>query len=140
VYFLTNLAIACSKASHCEEGLAAIAEAVGLVEGTEERHYEAKLYQVKGELTLQQFSVESSRATIEQQAEGCFRKSIEIAQRQEARSFELSATISLCRLWQQHDRRPKPARCLPTSITGSPRASTLTDLRGVKALLNELSS
>src|SRR5262245_38774622 len=38
------------------------------------------------------------------EAEACFLKAIEIARRQQAKSLELRATVSLARLWQQQGK------------------------------------
>ena len=89
------------------------------VDKTSERFYEAELYRLRGELTLQKLSVISSQlsvpspqhltsstqAEVEQEAEECFQKAIEIAQRQQAKSLELRATTSLARLWQQQGKQ-----------------------------------
>ena len=42
-----------------EEGLTVLAEALAVVDKTGERFYEAELYRLKGELTLQQSGVRS---------------------------------------------------------------------------------
>ena len=55
-YFLALLAEAYGKVGQAEEGLSVLAEALALVDKTGERFYEAELYRLKGELTLQQFS------------------------------------------------------------------------------------
>jgi predicted ATPase len=60
-YFLTLLAEAYGKAGQVEEGLTVLAEALAAVDRTGERYYEAELYRLKGELTLQQFKVQSSK-------------------------------------------------------------------------------
>src|SRR5262249_32792854 len=52
-YFLVLLAEAHGKAGQAKEGLAALAEALTVVDNTGERFYEAELYRLKGELTLQ---------------------------------------------------------------------------------------
>ena len=51
--FLALLAEAYGKAGQVEEGLTALAEALAVVDKTGERYYEAELYRLKGELTLQ---------------------------------------------------------------------------------------
>ena len=43
------------------KGLAVLAEALAVVDKTGERFYEAELYRLKGELTLQQFQVPESK-------------------------------------------------------------------------------
>ena len=69
----------------------------------------------------------------------CFNQSIKIAQRQQAKSLELRAVISLARLYQESgqtgNRRQSPRRDLRTFTEGFDTA----DLRDAKALLDELS-
>ena len=111
-YHLALLAEAYGKAGQTEDGLAALAEALAAVEKTEERWYEAELYRLKGELILQQFKVQGSTFKVEEspesgvpspesEAEECFLKAIEVAQRQQAKPLELRATMSLARLRKQ---------------------------------------
>ena len=54
-YCLALLAEAYGKVGQVEEGLSVLAEALAVVDKTGERCYEAELYRLKGELTLQQF-------------------------------------------------------------------------------------
>jgi hypothetical protein len=73
------------------------------------------LYRLKGELTLQskaslgqvQDKSQASRnsSAIETEAEACFLKAIEVARKQQAKSWELRATVSLARLWQQQGKQ-----------------------------------
>ena len=58
-YFLVLLAEAYGKAGQAEEGLAALAEALTVVDKSGERFYEAELYRLKGELTLQEANQKS---------------------------------------------------------------------------------
>ena len=108
------LAEAYGKMGQTEEGLNGLAEALELAEKTGERRYEAELYRLKGQLTLQKLSVVSSQLSVpstqpltpstqevEQEAEACFLKAIEIARKQQAKSLELRAVMSLVRLRQQ---------------------------------------
>ena len=48
------LAVGYGGAGQMENGLAAVAEALRLVDKTDERFYEAELYRIKGELLLAQ--------------------------------------------------------------------------------------
>jgi predicted ATPase len=64
-YHLALLAEAYGKAGQVEEGLAALAEALAAVDKTGERFYEAELYRLKGQLTLQKFQVSSSRFQVQ---------------------------------------------------------------------------
>jgi predicted ATPase len=111
-FYLALLAEAYGKAGQTEEGLTVLAEALAMVDKTGERFYEAELYRLKGELSLQSRSpksevtnpqppIPSTQAEVEREAEGYFQKAIEIARKQGAKSLELRATTSLVRLRQQ---------------------------------------
>ena len=99
-YFLALLAEAYGKAGQTEEGLSALAEALVVIDKTGERFYEAELHRLKGTLTLQS-KVQGSKSKVEENAEEYFLKAIEIARKQQAKSLELRATMSLVRLRQQ---------------------------------------
>jgi len=137
-YYLAMLADACGVAGRFEEGLTALAEAIAIVERTEEHVYEAKLYRLKGELTLKHFSAHSLQSRFQQQAEACFRKSIEIARRQEAKTFELSACISLSRLWQRQDKKAEAREILSEIYNWFTEGFDTPDLQDAKALLDQL--
>jgi class 3 adenylate cyclase/predicted ATPase len=114
-YLLCFVAEAYRKIQRAAEGIATVDAALALVNKNDERFHEAELYRLKGELTLQQWKVESqksqvpspqhltpnTRAEVEREAEECFLKAIEIARKQQAKSLELRATMSLVRLRQQ---------------------------------------
>ena len=59
LYFLALLAEAYGVAGQTEEGLTVLAEALTLVGRTGERMWEAELYRLKGQLTLEQLRVRS---------------------------------------------------------------------------------
>jgi hypothetical protein len=92
------LAEAYGKARQAEEGLAVLPEAFATVDRTGERFYEAELYRLKGELTLQQARVQRLASSAQKEAEECFWKAIEVARKQQAKSLELRAAVSLARL------------------------------------------
>jgi predicted ATPase/class 3 adenylate cyclase len=104
--YLALLAEVYGKVGQVEEGLNTLAEALSLVDRNGERFYEAELYRLKGELSLQSRQVKASQNKSEvtnpqAEAEACFQKAIEIARKQQAKSLELRATMSLVRLRQQ---------------------------------------
>ena len=75
----------------------------------------------------------------EQEAEGYFLKAIEIAQKQQAKSLELRATMSLARLWQQQGKRSEAHQILSTIYTWFTEGFDTKDLQEIRALLTELS-
>jgi class 3 adenylate cyclase/predicted ATPase len=148
--FLALLAEAYGRAEQPEEGLNALTEALALVDKTGERLYEAELYRLKGQLTLQKLSVASSQLSVpnpqspipnpQTEAEACFLKAIEIARWQQAKSLELRATMSLARLWQQQGKQ-KDARQMLAEIYGwFTEGFDTRDLQEAKALLDSLES
>jgi predicted ATPase len=95
--------------------------------------YEAELYRLKGELLL-------ARATETGEVEAWFRKAIEIARGQEAKSWELRATTSLARLLSRQGHRDE-ARVMLAEIYGwFTEGFNTADLKDAKSLLDELSS
>jgi len=160
-YFLALLAEAYEKAEQGENGLAVLAEALAVVDNTGERFYEAELYRLKGTLTLQsktslgqvsdmsQASQDMSEVPstqhpapstqVEAEAEACFRKAIEIARRQSAKSLELRAVMSLSRLWQQQGRKDEARQMLADIYGWFTEGFDTKDLKEAKALLEELS-
>jgi predicted ATPase len=132
-----------------DEGLAALVEALAFVDKTGERFYEAELYRLKGELTLQQQSkVESHKSKVpntqhptpstQAEAEACFHKAIEIARKQQAKSLELRAATSLARLWQQQGKKQEARQLLAETYGWFTEGFDTVDLQEAKALLAEL--
>ncbi len=81
---------------------------------------------------------ESAPTGLLAEVEACFQQAIEIARRQQAKSFELRATMSLCRLWQQQGKQEE-AHALLSEIYGwFTEGFDTTDLIEAKALLGAL--
>jgi predicted ATPase len=145
-YSLARLAEAYGKGGQVEEGLATVAEALDFVDRTEERFYEAELYRLKGQLTLQQFNVQGSKfkvadprpLTPNPQAEACFQKAIQIAQRQQAKSLELRAVMSLAKLWQRQGKQKEAHAMLAEIYSWFTEGFDTKDLQEAKGLLADL--
>jgi predicted ATPase len=136
-FFTLFLAEAYEKAGQPKEGLSILAEALAFADRTEERFYEAELYRLKGELTLQK-SPGSGVRSPESGAEECFLKAIDIARKQQAKSWELRATTSLARLWQQQGKHHAARNILSEIYNWFTEGFDTADLREAKALLEEL--
>jgi len=108
-YHLTLLAEAYGQVGQPEAGLTCLAEALTLVEATEERWWEAEVYRLKGELLLRLPLPDIPQAT------ACLHQALDVARRQQARALELRAALSLGRLWQQQGKRDQ-ARPLLTEV------------------------
>ena len=135
-YFLAALAEAYGKMEQTEEGLTALAEALDTVSKTEECWYEAELYRLKGELTLQQSGVRSPQSA----AETCFQRAIAIARHQQAKSLELRAVMSLSRLWRSQGKTADAHRILAETYDWFTEGFDTADLKEAKTLLEELAS
>jgi predicted ATPase len=136
-YFLALLAEAYGRGGHVAEGLRAVAEALAAVDKTGEHFYEAELYRLEGILTLQS-KVQSPRSKVEKDVEESFHKAIEIARQQQAKSWELRATMSLARLWQQQGKRAEAHEMLSAIYGWFTEGFDTKDLQEAKALLDEL--
>jgi predicted ATPase/DNA-binding winged helix-turn-helix (wHTH) protein len=137
-YFLALQAEAYGKVGQEEAGLNLLAEALAVADRTGERGYEAELYRLKGELTLQATAA-SPQSAVKEEAEACFRKAIAVAQQQHAKSLELRATMSLARLWQQQGKRQAAHQLLEELYGWFTEGFDTKDLQEAKALLDELS-
>jgi predicted ATPase len=72
------------------------------------------------------------------EAEACFRQGVAISRRQQAKSLELRATMSLARHWQRQGRRDE-ARTALTAVYGTyTEGFTTPDLVDAAAQLNSL--
>jgi len=131
-YFSALLAEVCDHLGHPEDGLQALAEAQTLVEQHEERYWEAEVARLRGVLLLRQ------PGTSQAEAEACFQQALDVARRQEAKSLELRAAMSLARLWRQQGRHTE-ARDLLAPIYGwFTEGFDTADLQEAKALLEAL--
>jgi predicted ATPase len=149
-YNLALLAETYGKAGQAEDGLAALAKALTVVDNTGERFYEAELYRLKGQLTLQQFQVSGSTFPVadphpltldpQAEAEARFFKAIAIAQRQQAKSLELRAATSLARLWQRQDKQKEAHALLAEIYNWFTEGFDTKDLQEARALLEELTA
>jgi DNA-binding winged helix-turn-helix (wHTH) protein/predicted ATPase len=130
--WLALLAEATGNAGQVAEGLALVAEARAWVDSHAERFWEAELLQLQGRLLLQRASPDAH------QAEACFQQALDIARRQQAKSFELRAAMRLSRLWQHQGRQAEAHELLFPIYNWFTEGFDTADLREAKALLEEL--
>jgi TOMM system kinase/cyclase fusion protein len=136
-YNLALLAEGYRKVGRVEEGLTLVDEALVTVDKTGERMWEAELYRLKGTLTLQS-QVPSLKSQVQKEAEECFQKAIKIARKQQAKSLELRAVMSLARLWQQQGKKDDARQLLAEIYGWFTEGFDTKDLQEAKALLAEL--
>jgi predicted ATPase len=131
-YFSTLLAEVAAHLGHPEDGLQALAEAHTLMEQHEERWWEAEISRLRGVLLLRHPGAPQA------EVESLLRRALDVSHRQEAKSLELRAAMSLSRLWQQQGKQVE-ARVLLTRIYGwFTEGFDTADLQEAKALLEAL--
>jgi predicted ATPase len=116
-----------------EDGLRALAEAHTLVEQHEDRYWEAEACRLRGVLLLRQLG------TPQAEAEAWLQRALDIARRQEAKSLELRAAMSLSRLWHQQGKRQEAHGLLAKVYGWFTEGFDTADLQEAQALLAELS-
>jgi len=131
-YFSTLLADVCGHRGHTAESLQALAEAYTLIEQHEERWWEAEVCRLRGVLLLRQ------PGTPRAEAETWLQRALDVARRQEAKSLELRAAMSLARLWQQQDRRAEAHELLAPVYGWFTEGFDTADLQEATTLLEEL--
>ena len=112
-------------------GLDILEEALAFVEQTDERYCQAELLRLQADL-LQMVGEGAS-------AEASYLKAIEVAQRQEARSWELRAVTTLARLWCDKGKRNEARELLAPIYGWFTEGVDTADLKKAKVLLDHLS-
>jgi len=130
--WLSLLAKANSEIGEIDEASRCIETAMTAVETTQERWHEAELNRVAGEIAL--LSPERDVA----KAEAYFARALEVARRQQAKSWELRAAMSMARVWRDQGRRPQARKLLAPVHGWFNQGFDTLDLKQAKTLLDEL--
>jgi predicted ATPase/class 3 adenylate cyclase len=130
-HYLGILARIHAELGDCMTGLELLGEAYDGVRRTEVYLWQAELHWLEGELLSMSGA---SRARVE----ACFIEALEVARRQEARSFELRAAASLARLWADQGKRARAHDLLAPVYHWFVEGFETADLKEAKALLDEL--
>jgi class 3 adenylate cyclase/tetratricopeptide (TPR) repeat protein len=127
---LMMLAAAYARLGQPVNGLNCLAETAQIIETTDERNSEAELHRLRGDLL---------NATGDPSAaERSYHQALAVARLQNAKLFELRASISLARLWCRQER-PGEARNLLEPIYGwFNEGFDAPDLEDAKAMLSSL--
>ena len=130
---LANIAEAYGRSGQPEVGLPLLDEALAWLDTHGEDRTTAQVYRLQGELLLRQAVPDAPRAA------ACFQQALAVAQRQQARSYELRAAMSLARLWQQQGKRGEARALLAPIYYWFTEGFDTADLQDAQALLDELS-
>jgi predicted ATPase len=130
--WLVLLAEAAGHVGQVEEGLRLLAEALTAFEASGQGDMLAEVHRLQGELLLRQAVPDAA------QAEACFQQALAIAHRQQAKSWELRAAMSLARLWQHQGKRADAHQLLAEVYGWFTEGFDTADLQEAKALLEAL--
>jgi predicted ATPase len=133
-HWLGLLAEACRDTGRPEEGLRVVGEALQHINNTGVVYYEPELLRLVGEFRLVCASHDATAA------EGSFWRSIEMARKQGAKSWELRASMSLARLWRDQGKVQQARELLAPVYGWFTEGFDTRDLKETKALLEELGS
>jgi predicted ATPase len=127
------LAEAYGQVGRVEEGLTTLDEVGEIVERNNGTFYDAELYRVRGELLLMQDKPDDNSAESE------FHKAIDVSRRQQAKSLELRAAISLGKLWKRQGKKEEALKLLSDIYNWFTEGFDTVDLTEARQLLEELS-
>jgi hypothetical protein len=119
-------------AVRCRACSQALTEAHPLVEQHEERCWEAEVCRLRGVLLLRQPRPPQA------EAEAWLQQALDVARRQEAKSLELRAAMSLSQLWQQQGKQAEAHELLAPIYGWFTEGFDTADLQEAKVLLEEL--
>jgi tetratricopeptide (TPR) repeat protein len=146
--WMVLLAEAVGHAGQVEEGQCLLAEALTMFAASGRGDMLAEAYRLQGELLLQSegrkpdsrsFMLHpTSHQPPAEAAEACLHQALTIARRQQARSWELRATLSLSRLWQQQGKHTLALQLLAQVYGWFTEGCDTPDLRQARALLDKL--
>jgi adenylate cyclase len=127
---LWSLATAMAETGQIESGLETLAQAMNVMEQTGERHWEVELHRLHAKL----LTIMGDKTG----AESSLLEAIEVSKRQQAKSWELRASISLAKLWQKQGKIDEARSLLDPIYNWFTEGFDTPDLKDAKALLDEL--
>jgi class 3 adenylate cyclase/tetratricopeptide (TPR) repeat protein len=128
------LAEAYARNGRLDDARRELQKAVEAANQTGGHFFDAELCRIGGEIALR------SDPQDQLAAEGNFRKAIAVAERQEARWWELRGTISLARLLRDTNRRDEARTLLAEIYNWFTEGFDTADLKDAKVLLDELTA
>jgi hypothetical protein len=113
-----------------------VVDCIGIAQNlrTKQRWWEAEVHRVAGEIALR--SPEPNAA----KAQAYFQRALVVARQQQAKSWELHASMSLARLWRDQGKVQQARELLAPVYGWFTEGFDTRDLKAAKALLEELAS
>jgi predicted ATPase/DNA-binding SARP family transcriptional activator len=130
-YYLALLADGHLRAGAADEGLEVVEEALARGRETNERWWDAELHRLRGEL-MRAAGAEAGESEV------AFRRALEIARGQQARSLELRAASALARLWSGAGRVVEAKVLLAPVYSCFTEGFETPDLAAARAVLSNI--
>ena len=131
-WYLSDLAMSYAELAQFDEARRCISEGVTAIETSGERWYEAEFNRIAGEIVLRAPEPDTAKA------KACFECALDIARRQQAKSWELRAAMSMARLWRDQGKRDEARELLAPVYGWFTEGFDTLDLKEAKKLLDEL--
>ena len=122
-----------AEAGRVEVGLATLDAQLAAVEQSGQRWFDAEVHRVRGDLLVK------LRRPDVAAAESAFVRAIEIARRQQTRTFELRAALSLAKLYQTTGRDQAAMELLVPALVGFSAGFELPEVEQAQQLINAAS-
>jgi predicted ATPase len=132
-WYLSTLTGAYSKLGQFDDAWRCIGEAMTAVATTKESCCEAEVNRVAGEIALLLPTPNAAKA------EAYFERALAVARRQQAKSWELRAAMSMARLWRDQGEVQQARELLAPVYGWFTEGFDTRDLKEAKALLEQLS-
>jgi len=129
---LSSLASAHAQLGQFDEARHCIGEAMTTLEASGERWCEAEVDRIAGEIALMSPERDAPKA------EAYFQRALEVARKQQAKSWELRAAMSTARLWRDQGKSQQARELLAPIYGRFTEGFDTRDLKEAKALLDEL--
>jgi predicted ATPase len=146
--FFSLLAESLRKVGRHDEAVGALGLGVAQAEQQGQHFYDAELHRLRAEIIAERGlrnadspspNPQSEIRVPQSEAETLFGHALEIARRQEAKTFELRAATSLARLWQRQGKREDARALLAPLYAWFTEGFDTRDLQDARILLDELS-
>jgi predicted ATPase len=131
-FWSSHLAIAHAQLGEFSEARRCIAEATAAVKNSKERWFEAEVHRIAGETALLSREPEAAKTH--------FDHALAVARQQQAKSWELRASMSLARLWRDQGKTQQARELLAPVYGWFTEGFDTRDLKEAKALLEELAA
>ena len=126
------LAMAYAELGQPDDAWRCIDDAIDKVEKSKEKWCEAEVHRISGEIALKSLTPGPEKA------EAYFDRALAVARRQQAKSWELRAAMSMARLWRDQGKRDEARELLAPVYGWFTEGFDTRDLKEAKALLDEL--